>query len=610
MRLETRARLGFNRGVVILFIAAELLAAAWAGASEPPSLDERAAALQAIREAGGNAWPDVDKLRARGESKDLSHVENPLKLVRFRAKNRPIADETLAALAAFPELEELDLSSSGITDDQLAKLPLPNLEALDLSKTPVTDAGLEHLRALTKLQALNLSGTAVIGHGLNALKALKDLQSVNLNETPVTDTGVACLAHFPNLSTVALKNTDVGDAALEHLCDNIKVKQLWLAHSQVSDSGLAALERMTDLSGLLLGETRVGDAGIEAIAHLRRLATLSLAATRVTDRSASKIAQWNDLTWLDLSQTGFTELGVKQLRGLKNLVSLRLRGVRLSDASLRALANMDKLEILDLADTPVTDAGLAYLAPLTSLRWLDLSGTKVRGPGLKNLLNLPRLSSVEVARTEAGSFHLNAITVRAALNAKTELDFASQPLSDVIEYLTQKYDIPVRLEYRSMTAAGIASDTPITCNLKGVPLAEALKTMLDPLGLAFAVRHEVLLVAAKPLAQPAPDFPLVPPGQRLSPKLAEAMKRASDLDFGGPPMPLKDFVAKLSKRHNIDIELDVQSLTAAGIGFDTPVSRWMKGITLKSALELTLSELGLVCVADGEKVVIRAVKAP
>ena len=77
----------------------------------------------------------------------------------------------------------------------------------------------------------------------------------------------------------------------------------------------------------------------------------------------------------------------------------------------------------------------------------------------------------------------------------------------------------------------------------------------------------------------------------------------TELDFR--ERPLVRVIEFLAQKHNLDMQLDAASLAKGGIGFDVPITRNIKGITLKSGLELLLDELDLICVAEGEKLVIR-----
>lgn len=64
-------------------------------------------------------------------------------------------------------------------------------------------------------------------------------------------------------------------------------------------------------------------------------------------------------------------------------------------------------------------------------------------------------------------------------------------------------------------------------------------------------------------------------------------------------------IAHLAKKHHVDLAIDSKSLTAAGIGLDVPIMCFMNRITLKSALELVLTQLDLVAEAERERFVIR-----
>ncbi len=89
----------------------------------------------------------------------------------------------------------------------------------------------------------------------------------------------------------------------------------------------------------------------------------------------------------------------------------------------------------------------------------------------------------------------------AALDDKTELDFAEQPLADVVEYLKERHGIEIQLDVKALTDAGLGSDTPITRNLKGISLRSALRLMLSELDLTYVIRDEVLSITSKTEAE-------------------------------------------------------------------------------------------------------------
>lgn len=123
-----------------------------------------------------------------------------------------------------------------------------------------------------------------------------------------------------------------------------------------------------------------------------------------------------------------------------------------------------------------------------------------------------------------------------------------------------------------------------------------------PLGLAMDVRHEVLFIGAEPLSPIALELPMVSENERISPKLVQALGDKTEFDVTN--QPISDVAAFLTDLHGITIRLGWPGLEQPELVGVRPVTRSVKGISLKSALELILSELDLSCVADGEQLVI------
>ena len=85
--------------------------------------------------------------------------------------NTEASDQTLQALAKFPNLTRLHLEKTAITDEGLLHLQgLENLEYLNLYGTKITDEGLQHLASLKKLKKLYLWQTNVSESGVQTLK--------------------------------------------------------------------------------------------------------------------------------------------------------------------------------------------------------------------------------------------------------------------------------------------------------------------------------------------------------------------------------------------------------------------------------------------------------
>jgi len=74
-------------------------------------------------------------------------------------------------------------------------------------------------------------------------------------------------------------------------------------------------------------------------------------------------------------------------------------------------------------------------------------------------------------------------------------------------------------------------------------------------------------------------------------KIRQALQSSTELDF--VEASLEDVVDYLSHRHDIEIVIDRRALEDVGLPTDTPITRNLKGISLRSALRLMLRELDL-----------------
>ncbi len=94
----------------------------------------------------------------------------------------------------------------------------------------------------------------------------------------------------------------------------------------------------------------------------------------------------------------------------------------------------------------------------------------------------------------AGDDSPGAKKIREALDSPTQFEFMETPLQDVIDYLKNLHKIEIQLDTRALKDIGIGTDAPVTRNMKGVTLKEALQFVLRDLGLTYIVTKEVLLI--------------------------------------------------------------------------------------------------------------------
>lgn len=95
-----------------------------------------------------------------------------------------------------------------------------------------------------------------------------------------------------------------------------------------------------------------------------------------------------------------------------------------------------------------------------------------------------------------------------------------------------------------------------------------------------------------PVAIPPP-----PPGD-MEQRIAAALDQPTEMNF--VETPLDEAIAALMERHDIPILLSVRKLQDAGVTVNSPVTKRLTGISLRSGLRLLLKEMDLVCVVRDE----------
>lgn len=91
--------------------------------------------------------------------------------------------------------------------------------------------------------------------------------------------------------------------------------------------------------------------------------------------------------------------------------------------------------------------------------------------------------------------------LEALATTDTSLSFSETPLRDWIAAIAEKAGIDAGLDTRALEDAGIDLESPVSGGSAGRPLLHAVRSMLDPLGLAAVVRHGRLLVTTHERSQ-------------------------------------------------------------------------------------------------------------
>jgi hypothetical protein len=102
-----------------------------------------------------------------------------------------------------------------------------------------------------------------------------------------------------------------------------------------------------------------------------------------------------------------------------------------------------------------------------------------------------------------GVFRWQREKIQTELSREATFQFAATPLVDVVTQLNRQHDIAIEIDQRALVAAGIGPDVRCTLEVEGVPLASALRTLLNKVGLTYVVDNEFIRITAARKAAPS-----------------------------------------------------------------------------------------------------------
>ena len=142
--------------------------------------------------------------------------------IKFRAwinARYAARDELLKKLSGLHDLEALDLSASGCTDEGIRSLNnLPQLRVLCLSDLAITDTSLLHVTTFLSLEELDVSYSKITDLGIVDLSHLTgNLRKLGLQGTKITDSAIPSLRRMRTLEYLDLSSTDVSEKAISEL---------------------------------------------------------------------------------------------------------------------------------------------------------------------------------------------------------------------------------------------------------------------------------------------------------------------------------------------------------------------------------------------------------
>lgn len=245
--------------------------------------------------------------------------------------------------------------------------------AVDLRASWISDSDMAALAALPSVERLDLSLTRISDHGLLQLKTSPAISDLNLCYAElITDAGVSAVKGWKHLKRINLRGTKVTDATLQHLSAVTSLESLDIGFAQITDVGLDQITPLPNLKELMIGGNKLTDNGLQPLRQLARLTYLDLSGSQRTDSGLwsvslsgpglDAIATLKHLRWLRLNGTLVAARGLERLKDLAGLERLDLQGCkRVGDDAAPVLASFRSLQLVDLTGTSFTEKGVATL---------------------------------------------------------------------------------------------------------------------------------------------------------------------------------------------------------------------------------------------------------
>jgi internalin A len=160
---------------------------------------------------------------------------------------------------------------------------LTGIRTVNLSESDVRDEELQALPSLPDLEELYLCHTKITEKGLSHLSGAKKLRLINLASTKTSKRGLGCLKNLPGLEELGLTDTGINDEGLLYVAELSQLRILGLTSNEITDLGLMRLSKLPKLEKLILTDTFVTDAGIRHFRQLRPDVTIVIQFTRARD---------------------------------------------------------------------------------------------------------------------------------------------------------------------------------------------------------------------------------------------------------------------------------------------------------------------------------------
>jgi formylglycine-generating enzyme required for sulfatase activity len=337
-----------------------------------------------LHNGGGNVTAaDFAQLADQSELRDLhvsafanlddsscDHLAGLKKLQELRLESNKITDAGLQKLTGLKNLTNLNIQATQSNGEVLTELLQAPLRRIAVNR--ISDEIAAQLKNFPNLTQLYVSDSSMSDTGFAAIAGLKRLESLRMRDCPnVSQAAFQAIAEMRSLTSLELINTNVGDDTLA-LLTNLQLHTLEINSENITDATMKDICSLITLNRLALGQkTKITDRGLKHFWRLNRLNRLDLFSAHITGSSFETITELPELYSFRLDSPALTDKAFEFLAEAPVINHIEI-GMSRSENS-----------------KSITDEGVRYLSENTRWRHIAINrnGTAITDTGIEQLKN-------------------------------------------------------------------------------------------------------------------------------------------------------------------------------------------------------------------------------
>lgn len=198
-----------------------------------------------------------------------------------------------------PDNFSISLEGSKVTDYGVKHIKPQGLHKIDLSNTNITDQSLKVLSQFPQLREITVNYTEITDLGIDYLRDLHGLMRLYVEGTGITDNALASISNFESLKHLDIAYCqNITKSGFVSLTKLEKLERLKISCTAVTPrdvAGFRSLERLTSEF------CEFSDADIEAVCNIDKLRTFTVTSSSFPPGGFLKLAQVKDLVMLNIA---------------------------------------------------------------------------------------------------------------------------------------------------------------------------------------------------------------------------------------------------------------------------------------------------------------------